>query len=270
MRPFRTPLFPVVPILGALMCLVLLMSLMATPATRNFFLIYLVGRHRDLLRLRHPQLEAGPRHHRHRRRGRAARAAAHGRPTAERRAPGPARSRRRPMLPDPRGPAGAEGGARRSGPPPCWSPRRARARPRSCRWSCWPSPGSAGGKIIVLEPRRLAARAAAERMATTLGEPVGRDGRLPRAHAVARSPPRTRIEVVTEGVFTRMILGDPGARRRRLRDLRRVPRAQPRRRPRPGAGPRRAGRAARGPAPAGDVGDPRRRGGGAACWTRRR
>ena len=43
MRPFRTPLYPVVPILGALMCLVLLMSLMATPATRNFFLIYLAA-----------------------------------------------------------------------------------------------------------------------------------------------------------------------------------------------------------------------------------
>jgi APA family basic amino acid/polyamine antiporter len=42
-RPFRTPLFPVVPILGAVMCGVLLMSLMATPATRNFFLIYLAG-----------------------------------------------------------------------------------------------------------------------------------------------------------------------------------------------------------------------------------
>ena len=41
-RPFRTPLFPVVPILGALMCLFLLMSLMATESTRNFFLIYLV------------------------------------------------------------------------------------------------------------------------------------------------------------------------------------------------------------------------------------
>jgi APA family basic amino acid/polyamine antiporter len=40
-RPFRTPFFPVTPILGAIMCLVLLMSLMATPATRNFFLIYL-------------------------------------------------------------------------------------------------------------------------------------------------------------------------------------------------------------------------------------
>ena len=42
-RPFRTPLYPVVPVLGALMCGVLLMSLMMTPATRNFFLIYLIG-----------------------------------------------------------------------------------------------------------------------------------------------------------------------------------------------------------------------------------
>ena len=41
-RPFRTPLFPIVPVLGAAMCLVLLLSLMATVATRNFFLIYLV------------------------------------------------------------------------------------------------------------------------------------------------------------------------------------------------------------------------------------
>jgi APA family basic amino acid/polyamine antiporter len=41
-RPFRTPLYPAVPILGAIMCLVLLMSLMSTPATRNFFLGYLV------------------------------------------------------------------------------------------------------------------------------------------------------------------------------------------------------------------------------------
>jgi len=42
-RPFRTPLYPIVPILGALMCLVLLLSLMATPTTRHFFLIYLAG-----------------------------------------------------------------------------------------------------------------------------------------------------------------------------------------------------------------------------------
>ena len=43
LRPFRTPLFPVVPILGAVMCFLLLMSLMAGIATRNFFLLYLVG-----------------------------------------------------------------------------------------------------------------------------------------------------------------------------------------------------------------------------------
>ncbi len=41
-RPFRTPLFPLVPILGAVMCGVLLMSLMAGEHTRNFFLLYLV------------------------------------------------------------------------------------------------------------------------------------------------------------------------------------------------------------------------------------
>lgn len=42
-RPFRTPLFPIVPILGVIMCLILLMSLMAADHTRNFFLIYLAG-----------------------------------------------------------------------------------------------------------------------------------------------------------------------------------------------------------------------------------
>ena len=42
-RPFRTPLFPAVPIFGAIMCAVLLMSLMAGSATRNFFLLYLLG-----------------------------------------------------------------------------------------------------------------------------------------------------------------------------------------------------------------------------------
>jgi ATP-dependent helicase HrpB len=62
-------------------------------------------------------------------------------------------------------------------------------------------------KIIVLEPRRLAARAAAARMAATLGEPVGATVgyRVRFASKVSR---RTRIEVVTEGVFTRMVLED--------------------------------------------------------------
>jgi ATP-dependent helicase HrpB len=65
-----------------------------------------------------------------------------------------------------------------------------------------------GAKILVLEPRRIAARAAAERMAQTLSEPVGERIGL-RARMVSKSGPRTRIEVVTEGVFTRMILDDP-------------------------------------------------------------
>ncbi len=65
-----------------------------------------------------------------------------------------------------------------------------------------------GRKILVLEPRRIAARAAAERMAQTLSEPVGERIGL-RARMVSKSGPKTRIEVVTEGVFTRMILDDP-------------------------------------------------------------
>ena len=65
-----------------------------------------------------------------------------------------------------------------------------------------------GRKILVLEPRRLAARAAAERMAQTLGETVGETIGL-RARLSSRIGPRTRVEVVTEGVFTRMILDDP-------------------------------------------------------------
>jgi ATP-dependent helicase HrpB len=65
-----------------------------------------------------------------------------------------------------------------------------------------------GRSILVLEPRRIAARAAAERMAHSLSEAVG--GRIGlRARMVSKSGPKTRIEVVTEGVFTRMILDDP-------------------------------------------------------------
>jgi ATP-dependent helicase HrpB len=65
-----------------------------------------------------------------------------------------------------------------------------------------------GGKIIVLEPRRLAARAAAERMAKTLGEKTGDTVGL-RVRFGSRVSNKTRIEVVTEGIFTRMILDDP-------------------------------------------------------------
>lgn len=64
-------------------------------------------------------------------------------------------------------------------------------------------------KILVLEPRRLAARAAAERMARTLGEAAGGTVGY-RTRLQSRVGPKTRIEVITEGVFTRMILDDPG------------------------------------------------------------
>jgi len=63
-------------------------------------------------------------------------------------------------------------------------------------------------KILVLEPRRLAARAAAARMAATLGEHVGDTVGL-RVRFGSKVSKRTRIEVVTEGVFTRLILDDP-------------------------------------------------------------
>ena len=64
------------------------------------------------------------------------------------------------------------------------------------------------GRILMLEPRRLATRAAAERMATTLGESVGRTVgyRMRGDTKVSRD---TRIEVVTEGILTRMLHTDP-------------------------------------------------------------
>ncbi|MCI5077926.1 ATP-dependent helicase HrpB [Oricola sp.] len=65
-----------------------------------------------------------------------------------------------------------------------------------------------GAKIILLEPRRLAARAAARRMAELLGEKVGETVGY-RMRLDTRVGPKTRIEVVTEGVFQRMITGDP-------------------------------------------------------------
>jgi ATP-dependent helicase HrpB len=71
------------------------------------------------------------------------------------------------------------------------------------------APWVAGRKLIVLEPRRLAARAAAHRMAQTLGEAVGERVGY-RVRLQSKVSARTRVEVVTEGVFTRMILDDPG------------------------------------------------------------
>ena len=65
-----------------------------------------------------------------------------------------------------------------------------------------------GRRILLLEPRRLAARAAASRMAARLGEKVGGTVGL-RMRLGSRISRNTRLEVVTEGVFTRLILEDP-------------------------------------------------------------
>src|SRR3990170_8049857 len=65
-----------------------------------------------------------------------------------------------------------------------------------------------GRKILILEPRRLAARSAAERMARTLGENLGERVGL-WARLSSKVGPKTRIEGVTEGGFTRMILDNP-------------------------------------------------------------
>jgi ATP-dependent helicase HrpB len=74
--------------------------------------------------------------------------------------------------------------------------------------SSWMNPGAGAGRIILLQPRRLAARAAAQRMAELMdeavGETVGYRVRLDR-----RIGPRTRIESVTTGLFLRQLQGDP-------------------------------------------------------------
>jgi len=72
------------------------------------------------------------------------------------------------------------------------------------------APWAASGRILVLEPRRVAARAAARRMADLLGEDapggtIGLATRLDRAHSA-----RTRVEVITEGLLVRRLQSDPG------------------------------------------------------------
>jgi ATP-dependent helicase HrpB len=70
------------------------------------------------------------------------------------------------------------------------------------------APWTKGKKIVVLEPRRIAARASADRMAKSLGERAGETVgyRVRFGSKISRA---TRIEVVTEGIFTRQILDDP-------------------------------------------------------------
>src|SRR3984957_13675450 len=69
-------------------------------------------------------------------------------------------------------------------------------------------PAEKARRILLLEPRRLAARARAERMAKTLGEKVGETVGL-RVRFGSKISARTRIEVITEGIFTRLVLDDP-------------------------------------------------------------
>lgn len=68
--------------------------------------------------------------------------------------------------------------------------------------------GLCDGKIVMLEPRRLAARAAAERMANTLGQRAGETVGY-RVRGEAKVSKSTRIEVVTEGILTRMLQSNP-------------------------------------------------------------
>src|SRR5947208_16511848 len=69
-------------------------------------------------------------------------------------------------------------------------------------------PWLAGRRIVMLEPRRLATRAAARRMASLLGEEVGGTVGY-RTRDERRTGPATRIEVVTEGILTRRLQQDP-------------------------------------------------------------
>ncbi|MCO5132724.1 MAG: ATP-dependent helicase HrpB [Xanthobacteraceae bacterium] len=70
------------------------------------------------------------------------------------------------------------------------------------------APWAGSGKIVMLEPRRIAARASAERMAKSLGEAVGATVGY-RVRFGAKVSRATRIEVVTEGIFAQRILSDP-------------------------------------------------------------
>ena len=70
------------------------------------------------------------------------------------------------------------------------------------------APWRGNSRIIMLEPRRLAARAAAGQMARLLGEDVGQTVGY-RVRMDSKVTAKTRVEIVTEGVFTRMLLDDP-------------------------------------------------------------
>jgi ATP-dependent helicase HrpB len=70
------------------------------------------------------------------------------------------------------------------------------------------APWRGNGRIVMLEPRRIAARAVAQRMADSLGERTGERVGF-RTRLETRAGPATRLEVVTEGILTRMLQRDP-------------------------------------------------------------
>ncbi|HZH49582.1 MAG TPA: ATP-dependent helicase HrpB [Nitrospira sp.] len=70
------------------------------------------------------------------------------------------------------------------------------------------APWRSGKKLLMLEPRRFAARAAAHRMASMRGEPVGAAVGY-RMRLDTKIGPHTRVEVVTEGILTRLLQQDP-------------------------------------------------------------
>ncbi len=90
---------------------------------------------------------------------------------------------------------------------PSWKPRRAGKTTR-VPLALLDEPWLAGQRILMLEPRRLAARAAAERLAAELGEKVGETVGY-RIRLESRVGPKTRIEVVTEGILARRLQDDP-------------------------------------------------------------
>ena len=69
-------------------------------------------------------------------------------------------------------------------------------------------PWLAGKRILMLAPRRLAARSAAHRLAALIGEKAGQTAGY-RVRLESRVGPHTRIEVITEGILTRMLQHDP-------------------------------------------------------------
>ena len=82
----------------------------------------------------------------------------------------------------------------------------------------------AGQKLLMLEPRRLAARAAAHRLAATLNQPVGETVGY-RMRLDTKVGADTRLEVVTEGVLTRLLVSNPELEGYGANFVRRVPRA---------------------------------------------